>query len=269
MVLRVCQNELEQKGAGGLAVRHPAADAGRDRFQAGVVAYRPDYHRKDRDKNTVLFYLPDDAEHNRKVDREPTHYTRSEAHDLMKYGKVNIPDRYIWRDPFWSFENSDVNGMLDYSFANYGKLDLRTNRWVDVLEGHVRLALAKKLQYLHIAGSGGYLALREADAVNDDPKPGRDRRHEADLRNCISGGRELLWRKRARILAGEESIFEEVTDGPVYNFAGTFCVPKKDPELEWMILAWNGDDRLPKKGADVNKMQNRVAAIGGINLVWY
>ena len=75
--------------------------------------------------------------------------------------------------------------------------------------------------------------------------------------------------KRARILAGEESIFEEVTDGPVYNFAGTFCVPKKDPELEWMILAWNGDDRLPKKGADVNKMQNRVAAIGGINLVWY
>ena len=23
----------------------------------GVVAYRPDYHRKDRDKNTVLFYV--------------------------------------------------------------------------------------------------------------------------------------------------------------------------------------------------------------------
>ena len=187
----------------------------------------------------------------------------------MKYGKVNIPDRYIWRDPFWSFENSDVNGMLDYSFANYGKLDLRTNRWVDVLEGHVRLALAKKLQYLHIAGSGGYLALREADAVNDDLN-----REEIAAMRQIYGIVYLVdvnyyGEKRARILAGEESIFEEVTDGPVYNFAGTFCVPKKDPELEWMILAWNGDDRLPKKGTDVNKMQARVAAIGGINLVWY
>ena len=36
-----------------------------------------------------------------------------------------------------------------------------------------------------------------------------------------------------------------------------------------MILAWNGDDRLPKKGTGVDKMQDRVAAIGGINLVWY
>lgn len=235
----------------------------------GVVAYRPDYHRMGQDKNTVLFYLPDDAEHNRKVDREPTHYTRSEAYDRKKYSRVEIPDRYIWRDPFWSFENSDVNGMLDYSFANYGKLDLRTNRWADVLEGHVRLALAKKYQYLHIVNSGGYLELREADTVNNDLN-----REEIAALKQIYGTVYLVnvnyyGEKRDQILAGEESIFEEVTDEPVYNFAGTFCVPQKDPELERMILAWNGDDRLPKKGADVDKMQDRVAALGGINLVWY
>ena len=235
----------------------------------GVVAYRPDYHRKDQDKNTVLFYTKEDSEHNRAVDREPTHYTRSEAHDRKKYSQVEIPDRYIWHDPFWSFENSDVNGMLDYSFANYGKLDLRTNRWVDVLEGHVRLALAKKLQYLHISGSGGYLALREADTVNNDLN-----REEIAAVKQIYGTAYLVEvnyfdQKRERILAGEESIFDEVTGAPIYNFSGSFCVPVKDPELERMIRAWNGDDRLPKKGPDVNKMQARVAAIGGINLVWY
>lgn len=235
----------------------------------GVVAYRPDYHRKARDKNTVLFYTKEDSEHNRAVDREPTHYTRSEAHDRKKYSQVEIPDRYIWRDPFWSFENSDANGMLDYGFANYGKLDLRTNRWEDVLEGHVRLALAKKLQYLHIAGSGGYLALREADAVNNDLN-----REEIAAVKQIYGTAYLVEvnyfdQKRERILAGEESIFEEVTDAPIYNFDGSFCVPVKDPELERMILAWNGDNRLPKSGADIDKIQDRVAAIGGINLVWY
>lgn len=88
--------------------------------ELGVVAYRPDYHGKVRDKNTVLFYTKEDEAHNRKVDLEPTHYTQSEAHDRMKYQKVKIPEQYIWRDPFWSFENSDANGVLSYEFANFG-----------------------------------------------------------------------------------------------------------------------------------------------------
>lgn len=47
----------------------------------GVVAYRPDYHRWSGDKNTVLFYTKEDAKHNRKVDRQPIRYSRSEARD--------------------------------------------------------------------------------------------------------------------------------------------------------------------------------------------
>ena len=44
----------------------------------GVVAYRPSYHGAERDKNTVLFYLKEDEEHNREVDRQPVRYSRSE-----------------------------------------------------------------------------------------------------------------------------------------------------------------------------------------------
>ena len=45
----------------------------------GVVAYRPNYHGAEGDKNTVLFYLKEDEAHNRKVDRQPVRYSRSEA----------------------------------------------------------------------------------------------------------------------------------------------------------------------------------------------
>lgn len=72
--------------------------------ELGVVASRPDYHGKTRDKNTVLFYTKEDEAHNCKVDLEPSHYTQSEAHDRMKYQKVKIPEQYIWRDPFWSLK---------------------------------------------------------------------------------------------------------------------------------------------------------------------
>ncbi len=67
--------------------------------ELGVVVYRPDYHGKARDKNTVLFYTEGDDAHNRMVDLEPHSYTRAEAHDCMKYQKVKIPEKFVWRDP--------------------------------------------------------------------------------------------------------------------------------------------------------------------------
>ena len=235
----------------------------------GVVAYRPDYHRKDRDKNTVLFYLKDDEKHNRLVDKQPFRYTASEAADRRKYQRVEIPAECVYRNHFWSFENSDANGMLDYGFANYGKLDLRSNRWKDVLEGSIRLSYAKKMQYEYVRSMGGYWELGEADSTNNDWN-----REEIAAMRQIYGTVYMVdvnyhGEKRKKVLAGSESIFEEVTDEPVYNFAGSFCVPIKDRELEEMILAWNRDERLPKKASDVDKIQDRVAAIGGINLIWY
>ena len=86
----------------------------------GVVAYRPSYHGAERDKNTVLFYLKEDEEHNREVDRQPVRYSRSEAKDRG----VNVNSECVYRDHFWSFENSDANGQLDMGWANNGKLNL-------------------------------------------------------------------------------------------------------------------------------------------------
>lgn len=231
----------------------------------GVVAYRPDYHEDDRDKNTVLLYLPDDAAYNRKVDRQPVRYSRSEAKDMH----IDVNSECVYRDHFWSFENSGVNNLYDLDFANFGKVDLRGPRWKEVLEGHIRYALARKLQFEYVRGSGGYWALREADGVYNDLN------REQLLALKMMHGR--LWLgsinfyddKRKKITAGEESVYEELTDQMVYDFGCDFAVPVPDKELEELIRAWNGDKRLPKKLADVEMITGRVEQLGGINLIWY
>ena len=91
----------------------------------GVVAYRPDYHGKAGDKNTVLFYTREDHRHNLMVDRQLFQYSRSEAKDLEAAWKHPIDDKYVYRDYFWCFENSDQNGYLSYDWANHGTVDLR------------------------------------------------------------------------------------------------------------------------------------------------
>lgn len=233
--------------------------------ELGVVAYRPDYHGKARDKNTVLLYLKRDAEHNRKVDWQPVHYSRSEARDL----KMDVNGDCVYRDHFWSFENSDSHGMLDMRFANFGKIDLRGIRWKTVLEGHIRYALARKLQFEYVRNTGGYWALREADDTYNNLN------REQLLALKMMHGR--LWlgsinfydEKRKKITAGEESVYEELTDQMVYNFGCDFAVPVPDKELEELIRAWNGDERLPNRLVDVEAMTGRVEKLGGINLIWY
>lgn len=233
--------------------------------ELGVVTYRPDYHGKGGDKNTVLFYLKRDAEHNSKVDRQPVHYSRSEARDL----KMDVYGDCVYRDHFWSFENSDANGMLDMRFANFGKIDLRGIRWKTVLEGHIRYALARKLQFEYVRRSGGHLELREADDVYNDLN------REQLLAMKMMHGR--LWLgsinfyddKRKRIAAGEESVYEELLDQMVYDFGCAFAVPAPDKELEELIRAWNGDERLPKKLIDIEAITGRVDQFGGLNMIWY
>lgn len=130
----------------------------------GVVAYRPSYHGAERDKNTVLFYLKEDEEHNREVDRQPVRYSRSEAKDRG----VNVNSECVYRDHFWSFENSDANGQLDMGWANNGKLNLRSLDWKTRLEGSITFAFARKMQFNYVRSTGGYWALREADKTYND-----------------------------------------------------------------------------------------------------
>ena len=65
----------------------------------GVVAYRPNYHWAEGDKNTVLLYLKEDEAHNRKVDRQPVRYSRSEAKDRG----LDVNSECVYRDHFWAF----------------------------------------------------------------------------------------------------------------------------------------------------------------------
>lgn len=235
----------------------------------GAVAFRPDYHRKARDHNTVLFYTVEDAKFNMNVDRQAERegtrgYSRSEAHDLKW-----VPDYLIYKDYFWSFSNDDQNGAMNLNYANFGKLDLRSSHWEEVLEGSIRLALASKRQREYIANTGGYLELREADEFYND----LNREKIAAMK--MLHGRAFLMdvnyydEKRAKIVAGEESIYEEVLDQEIYNFSGSYCVPRQDTELEEMVRRWNSSDDLPKKWTDIEAITDRVEAIGGIILIWY
>ena len=107
--------------------------------ELGFVVYKPDYHGKAGDKGTVLFYTKDDHRHNCEVDKQLFHY--SSADDARLHHCTD--ERYYYRPFFYSFENTDRNGLFSYSYANFGKVDLSSN--YDALEKEIRVAFAKKM----------------------------------------------------------------------------------------------------------------------------
>lgn len=234
----------------------------------GVVAYRPNYHAKANDKNTVLLYTKEDAAHNKEVDAELISYTRSQAADLSKAWKQDIQDKFVYRDCFWCFENSDINGGFSLQSANHGKLNLGLSTWRQVLEGDIRIALARKMQHLHIAKTGGLLALREADEVYNNLN--REIIKAMKLRDGHTYmGSINIYQDRERVISGEEDVYKEYLSGPIYNFACDFCVPVKDEELRQRIIRWNREETLPKSGREVDEMTKRIEKLGGINFIWF
>ena len=203
----------------------------------GVVAYRPSYHGAERDKNTVLFYLKEDEEHNREVDRQPVRYSRSEAKDRG----VNVNSECVYRDHFWSFENSDANGQLDMGWANNGKLNLRSLDWKTKLEGSITFAFARKMQFNYVRSTGGYLELREADNTYNDWNREQLRALKMMHGRLFLGSINFHGDQRKKVVAGKEGIYEELLDQMVYNFGCDFAVPVPDKELGDLIRAWNGD----------------------------
>lgn len=232
----------------------------------GVVAIRTDYQGKLDAKNTVLFYLKEDYEYNKEAERwsEPR-----PVPILTKSGEFKTVQGHIQCEPFWSFENSDSTGRVSYDFANHGRIDLRDSRWKEVLEGHIRFALAKERQLRHIGRSGGWGTLREADDVYN----GMNRELIAALKlmhgTAFLGNVNFYGEDHKLAAMGQKSVYEEYTGQPVYNFHCSFCVPVADKTLEDLIRSWNGNDTLPKKRIDVDAIVNRVEEIGGINLLWY
>lgn len=174
-----------------------------------------------------------------------------------------------YRDHFWSFENSDVNGQLDMGWANNGKLNLRSLDWPAKLEGSITFEFARKMQFSYVRSTGGYWALREADKTYNDWNREQLRALKMMHGRLFLGSINFHGDQRKKVIAGKEGVYEELLDQMVYNFGCDFAVPTPDKKLEELIRAWNGDEQLPKRLVDVEAMTGRVEQLGGLNLIWY
>nr|WP_325212966.1 hypothetical protein [uncultured Oscillibacter sp.] len=231
-----------------------------------VAVTQVDYQEKLDARNTALFYLKEDYEYNKKADQ------RSGPQSipvLMESGALKTVQGYVRCVPFWTFENSDVNGRVSYDFANHGQIDLRDSRWKEALEGHVRFALAERRQLRHMGQSGGWGALREADDVYNDLNRQMIEAMKLMHGTAFLGNVNFHGEDHKLVALGEKSVYEEYTGQPLYNFCCSFCVPTADRKLEELIRAWNADDTLPQNRVKVDEIMDRIKAVGGINLIWY
>lgn len=111
--------------------------------ELNVTMFKPEYHGKNNDRNTVLFYTNEDEEHNKKVDAQDVQYSQAEADFMAKTQNYHVDDRFVYRNHFWSYETSDVNNMLDYNFANHGEIDFRGKDIYETLKTVIAEALRK------------------------------------------------------------------------------------------------------------------------------
>lgn len=235
----------------------------------GFVTYRPDYHAEPRDANTVLFYTLEDEKHNREVDRQPTKYSRSEAADRKKYSGILIDEKYVYKDAFFSFQNTDVNGHYNTEYANNGSIDLRGSDWRNRLEGAIMLAFTRRKQNEHLMATGGVWEPREADSTYNDYNREIIKFFRMQYGKAYLGSINFYDEKRKLVAKGEASVYEEYTGQQVYNFSCCFVVPTEDKELQMLIRDWNGPGQLQKGVDDVKKITDRVDKLGGHHLIWY
>jgi len=217
-------------------------------------------------RNTALFYLKEDYEYNQKADQRSSPQS---IPVLMEGGALKTVRGYVRCVPFWTFENSDANGHVSCDFANHSQIDLRDSRWKEVLEGHIRFALAKQQQLRHIGQSGGWGALREPDDVYNDLNRQLIEAMKLMHGTAFLGNVNFYGENHKLVALGEKSVYEEYTGQPLYSFCCSFCVPAADKKLEELIRGWNADDTLPKNRVEVDAIMDRIEAIGGINLIWY
>lgn len=156
--------------------------------ELGVVAFRPDYHGKDGDKNTVLFYTKEADAHNKNVDHVVAMtgcrtYSKAEARDLP----YSIPKDLIYADYFFAFENSDAVNMLSYDFVNHGALDLRLSEREVLMDAINKALEAHRMQTAKAApaedpGPRMYLVLLANNIdINIEAKPAATADEARDL----------------------------------------------------------------------------------------
>lgn len=212
----------------------------------GVVCFRPTYHAKRGDKNTVLFYTKADDSRCRDLD------SRGVPCDAPGYPRQ-----------FWSFENSDRNGLLDLNFGNFGQLDLGGPRWREVLEGEIRIALVRKAERDYI-GECGFLSLKEGDDYYNDLNRELIRAMKMRYGKCFIGKVNFDEDERSAIAAGEKSPFVEYAGQKVFNFGCAYCIPEESDQLAALVAEWNRDGNAKT----VSAITEFIEKLGGFNLIW-
>ena len=219
----------------------------------GCITFRPDYHGKAGDMNTVLAYSPEDAANNCMVGHNPIPDSDRDEEKLHGHAKE--------RQPFWRFANTDKNGLLDLGYAENGCLDLRGSDWKDRIEGSIKLAYFSNIQRQYVHSMGGYLNIKEADDTQNDFNRELIKAFHQAYGKAIMG--------RINPLKEGEPIFWEYTGGAIYNFACDFVLREEDNELRELIQSWRDDQRLPKKHVDADTITSKVKEVGGELFVWY
>lgn len=222
--------------------------------ELGVVMFRPSYHAQTGDCNTVLFYFKEDDEYNRKVDRENP-------------GLSLETKNQMYRRQFFSFANTDCNGLFSHDFANFGRIDLRGLCWQEKLGGALRLAYYRARQNRYIAASGGVLALREADDTYNDLN-----RNIIEAFRQFHGGTAFIGsvnyydEDRQKLISGELDAIRPTAGELVYNFGCDFIIPKFDVALNEMVRDFNKGPATAQKATGIMKL---VEKLGGLSFIWY
>lgn len=231
----------------------------------GLVAYRPDYHGRTRDKNTVLLYTKEDHEHNCEVDTRPIHY--GSADEAKMFGCTD--ETYFYRPYLWCFENTDVNGMFSFDFAEHGAIDLRYSAdWRDAIAGAIETRYYRLKQNIYVRSNGGYLNLREAD----DEYNGYNRKIiEAFCKAYGGHDHEIITGKVNPSDEGDPIYRKYKLGDPIYNFSCDFVIRKENEKLEELIRNWrSGVTPLgTARTKEIVTITDTIERVGGYSFIWY
>ena len=212
----------------------------------GIVAFRPEYHAKKNDHNTVLFYTKDDDAFNRELEKKP-------------YYDVNG-----YRRPFFSFENTDANGRESFDFANFGRIDLRPLNWKETLKATIKLKYLLKIQRDYAIACGGYLGIGEADEIYNGCNHEIIKTMFAAFPETFIGKVNYTNEDYERILNPDNPVFEKYDGRRLYNADIDYILPAADDKLQEMIREWNRNHT-----GDPGKIHDRIEWIGGVYFIWY
>jgi len=212
----------------------------------GVVLFKPNYHGAKNDKNTVLFYTVEDEEYNKNLELNGCYDTNA------------------YKKPFWRFENTDANGMANYGFANFGRVDLRVNER-NVLAGTLTLAYVEKKKFDYFFKTGGFEVPREADDTYNAFNIELLEAYRMIYPDAHIGRINHHGEQRVNLIEGKKSVYTKYTGQKVYNFDCDFVVPCADEELERLIIDWN----VCADALVVKHIMSRIEKLNGKSITWF